>query len=72
MQNTSTVIQCNEGFLCAVVTANAIISTPDMEIRGKMFKSNFHYTRVMMPKRVTSGGAHLRSLAPGQHGFKKR
>ena len=24
-----------------------------------------------MPKRVTSAGAHLRDLAPGQHGFEK-
>ena len=30
-------------------------------------KSNLHYTRGITPKRVTSGGAHLRSLAPGQH-----
>ena len=26
-------------------------------------KSNFHYTRGITPKRVTSGGAHLRALA---------
>ena len=25
------------------------------------------YTRRITPKRVTSGGAHLRGLAPGQH-----
>ena len=30
-------------------------------------KSNHHYTRRIMPKRVTSCGAHLRGLAPGQH-----
>ena len=30
-------------------------------------KSNLHYTRRITPKRVTSGGAHLRGLAPGQH-----
>ena len=30
-------------------------------------KSNLHYTRGTMPKRVTGGGAHLCSLAPGQH-----
>ena len=30
-------------------------------------KSNFHYTRRITPKRVTSCGAHLRGLAPGQH-----
>ena len=28
---------------------------------------NFHYTRGSTPKRVTSGGAHLRGLAPAQH-----
>ena len=30
-------------------------------------KSNLPYTRGITPKRVTSGGAHLRCLAPGQH-----
>ena len=30
-------------------------------------KSNLHYTRRITPKRVTSCGAHLRDLAPGQH-----
>ena len=29
--------------------------------------TNLHYTRGIMPKRVTSGGAQLRGLAPGQH-----
>ena len=29
-------------------------------------KSNLHSTRGITPKRVTSGGAHLRGLAPGQ------
>ena len=33
----------------------------------KKSKSNFHYTRAITPKRVTSGGNHLRGLAPGQH-----
>ena len=29
---------------------------------------NLHYTRdITAPKRVTSGGIHLRGLAPGQH-----
>ena len=28
---------------------------------------NLHYTRGITPKRVTSGGVHLRSLAPGQY-----
>ena len=30
-------------------------------------KSNLHYTRRIMPKRVTSCGAHLRGLALGQN-----
>ena len=30
-------------------------------------KSNLHYTRDITPKRVTSGGAHFRGLAPGLH-----
>ena len=32
-----------------------------------MIKSNLHYTRRITPKRVTSCGAHLHGLAPGQH-----
>ena len=33
------------------------------------FKSicNLHHTRGITPKRVSSGGVHLRDLAPGQH-----
>ena len=31
------------------------------------FKSNLYYTRRITLKRVTSCGAHLRGLAPGQH-----
>ena len=30
-------------------------------------KSDHHYTRGITPKRVTSAGAHLRCLAPGQN-----
>ena len=30
-------------------------------------KSNLHYTRCITSKYVTSGGIHLRGLAPGQH-----
>ena len=33
----------------------------------KRIKSNLFYTCGITPKRVTSGGAHLRDLAPGQH-----
>ena len=35
-------------------------------------KTNLLYTRGITPKRVTSGGTHLRGLAPGQHSSKKR
>ena len=34
-------------------------------------KSNLHDTRGVTPKRVTSGGAQLRGLAPGQHSSKE-
>ena len=33
--------------------------------------SNLHYARMITPKRVTSGGVHLRGLAPGQHSSEK-
>ena len=33
---------------------------------------NLHYTRGNTPKRVTSGGAHLRGLAPGLHSSEER
>ena len=33
----------------------------------QLIKSNLHYTRGITPKRATSGGIHLRGLAPGQH-----
>ena len=36
------------------------------KVQIKSKKSNFHYTRRITPKRVTSCGAHLRGLAPGQ------
>ena len=35
--------------------------------KSKLKKYNLHYTRGNRPKRVTSAGAHLRGLAPGQH-----
>ena len=35
-------------------------------------KSNRYYTRGITPKHVTSGGAHPRSLAPGNTAPKKR
>ena len=34
-------------------------------------KSNLCYTRGITPNHVTSGGAHLRGLAPGQRSYKK-
>ena len=52
------------------LTASAF-SWPSRVVAAKMaqnqIKSNLHYTRRITPKRVTSGGAHLRGLAPGQH-----
>ena len=38
-----------------------------IKVFGLKSKSNLHYTRRFTPKRVTSGGAHPRGLAPGQH-----
>ena len=32
---------------------------------------DLHYARGITPKRVTSGGAHLRGLAPGLHSSEK-
>ena len=37
----------------------------------KKSKSNLHYTRRTKPKRVTSGGAHLRGSAPELHSSEK-
>ena len=34
-------------------------------LQNKNKKSNLHYTRGITPKRVTSGGIHLREFAPG-------
>ena len=39
----------------------------DVIFNLKSKKSNRHYTHGITPKRVTSGGAILRGLAPGQH-----
>ena len=33
--------------------------------------SNLHYTGGITPKRVTSGGVRIRSLAPGRHNSKE-
>ena len=40
--------------------------------RLKLKKSNLHYTLAITPKRVTSGGVHLRGLMPGQHSSEKK
>ena len=34
-------------------------------------RSNLHPFRNISPKRVTSGGVHMRDLTPGQHCFKE-
>ena len=34
-------------------------------------KSNLHYTCGITPNHLTTGGAHLRGLAPGQHSSKE-
>ena len=47
-------------YLYALVVENLVGSV-------KLVKLNLHYTRRITPKRVTSCGAHLRGLAPGQH-----
>ena len=39
---------------------------------GAKAKSNLHYTRGIAPKRVTSGGAHLRGLTTGQQETSQR
>ena len=40
--------------------------------RLKKSKSIFYYTRVHAPKRVTSGEANLRDLAPGLHSSEEK
>ena len=43
---------------------NFFLSVKDTE-------SNIHYTRGITPERVSSGGAHLRCSASGQHSFEE-
>ena len=43
----------------------SIMKGSGLEELFAVVKSNLHYTRGITPKRVTSGGAHLRGLAPG-------
>ena len=48
-----------------------VISFTNLSLVSEFIKSNLHYTGHITPKRVTSGGAHLRCLAPGQHHSEK-
>ena len=57
--------------ICNTVTDKSNIAkiskTLQCKSAEKSFKkSNLHYNRVITPKRLTSDGAHLRGLAPGQ------
>ena len=49
--------------------ANGDLTTPTQPINeGHLLNEpNLPYTRGITPKRVTSGGAHLRGVAPEQH-----
>ena len=53
-----------------------MINEADVDGDGRMnyegSKSILHYSHGITPKRVTSGGAHLRGLAPGQHSSERR
>ena len=60
----------DETFLVAVRYFNEKHSPPSFFISGcarVYLLPNLHYTRRITPKRVTSCGAHLCGLAPGQH-----
>ena len=54
-------IQPPWGFSVGVTKITALVKA------GNHVKSNLDYTRDIIPKRVTSGGIHLRDLAPGKH-----
>ena len=63
-----------QAFPAAMAAPNAVVSgiegftkTQLVSFKQLIFKSNLHYTRIITPKRVTSGGAHLRGLAPMLH-----
>ena len=43
------------------------VATDGWPFIKKKIKPNLHYTCSIMPKGVTSGGAHLHDLAPGLH-----
>ena len=40
-------------------------------IKTKPIRKMFHYTHGITPKRVTNGGAHIRSLASGLHSYEE-
>ena len=57
---------------CGIVPHVLIISSQEADPLTRVFfhkvkKLNLHYTRDITTKRLTSGGSHLRGLAPGQH-----
>ena len=59
---------------CASLSADLVVPFVDKMAKfvnkrflPNCFLYNLHYTRWNTPKRVTSGGAHLRGLAPGLH-----
>ena len=56
-------------FIVALCLIKGIASSGKVNFKSK---SNLHYTRGITPKTVTSGGPHLRSLAPGNTAPKKR
>ena len=49
----------------------AVIEESNVRILCFYFKSNLRHTHGITPKCVTSGGVHLRGLAPGQHSSEK-
>ena len=58
---------------CSTAYKGILISTDKTLLSNvkKKKKSNLHYTHGISPKRVTSGGAHLRGLAPGQRSYEE-
>ena len=55
---------CNIFNLVSRVELSVRVLRIDHEV---LKKNNLYCIRGITPKRVTSGGAHLRGLAPGQH-----
>ena len=53
----------------ARISSNGQVKTLWLQITNQ--KLNLHYTGGITPKRVTSGGARLRGLAPGNTAPKK-